>query len=245
MGIRKHFEFNGKSSLDYGLYITGSSTYNFTSKSIEKMSVPGRNGDLLVSNDRYENQTYTLTVGFFDTSNFHEKARNIRNWLMSADGYCRLEDDYHPDEYRMAVYTGGADISVTDLVHGEFELSFDCKPQHFLKSGEIKQTFTTTGDIKGSENQIYLAEPLVRIYGTGTLTIGLGTITVLKAGTSYIDIDCAECYAYEDYNNRNENISVSFNSQEHAFPKIGAESKHIAFPSTITKVEVTPRWWLL
>ena len=48
MEVRKQFLFDGKSSLDFGCYITGSDTFNSASKTQSKISVPGRNGDVIV-----------------------------------------------------------------------------------------------------------------------------------------------------------------------------------------------------
>lgn len=38
-------------------------------------------------------------------------ASKIVQWLMSGRGYCRLEDSYEPDCYRMASYAGPFDAA--------------------------------------------------------------------------------------------------------------------------------------
>lgn len=247
MAVRKKFWFNNKCSTDFDMYLTGAGTFGTVAKTVNKYSVPGRNGALIVSDDHFENQSYQITAGFFGDNEyeFERKCSKIRNWLLLSNGYCRLEDDYHPDEYRMAAYIGGDDISVTNLLHGEIVLNFDCQPQHFLKAGEEKIVFTNSGSLDFGNDLACNAKPLVRIYGTGQLVIGDGIIEVLKAGSSYIDVDCSSCQAYEQGEYRNENIKVSYKGEEHVFPEISPLKTTVSFPSTITKVEIIPRWWTL
>ena len=65
---------------------------------------------------------------------------------MSLNGYTRLTDSYHPDEFRYAVYTGPFEPKVQKKNDaGSFTISFTCKPQRYLLSGETETTIGQGG----------------------------------------------------------------------------------------------------
>ena len=136
--IYKSLIFDGEDSRDYGVYITGQAVYNAPERDVEMISIPGRNGSFALDKGRFQNIEVTYPAGIFaDTeADFAQAISDFRNFLCSRNGYVRLTDDYNPNEYRMAVYKSGFDVSPAQLKAGEFQLVFDCKPQRFLTSGE-------------------------------------------------------------------------------------------------------------
>ena len=68
---------------------------------LERTAIPGRNGDLLLSNRRYGNVSLTYHIGIQRA--FPEKYGAFMNFLLREPGYHRLEDSYHPEHYRVAV----------------------------------------------------------------------------------------------------------------------------------------------
>lgn len=245
MAVRKQFVFDGKSSIDLGCYTTGTSTYNSSSVSQSKTSVPGRNGDLILLNDRFENDSYEVKIGILGLGEnaFHLKARELRSFLLSRKGYCRYEDDYHPDEYRMAQFVGPITFDENLLIAGEATLTFDCKPQHFLKCGEETITFVKNGMV---ENPTYFeSRPLIRVYGSGTLNVANGIFTVKPHNHDYVDIDCETWSAFNDVENLNGYVTVSNNGKQHVFPGLNPGENVIELGSGITKVELTPRWFMM
>lgn len=155
--IYRGLTFDGVNSLDYGIYITGDGVYNAPTRDVEMITIAGRNGEYALDNGRFNNISVTYKAGSFASTQteFAEKISDFRNAILSKVGYKRLEDDYHPNEYRMAVYMNGLEV---DPVHyseaGEFELTFDCKPQRFLKSGEVKQTVGEWGETETASGSI-------------------------------------------------------------------------------------------
>ena len=162
--IFKTLEFDGVSSRTYGIYITGDAVYDAPARDVEMVTIPGRNGSFAQDNGRFENITVTYPAGIYaDTEeDYAEAVSEFRNFLCSRRGYCRLEDDYNPDEYRMAIYKSGLDVDTKQLKAGQFSLEFECKPQRFLKSGEEVVTIddswrdveTETGDIVEVSNPV-------------------------------------------------------------------------------------------
>ena len=130
-----YFIYDGKKSSDFGVYISGSGTYGGPERDMEAVSIPGKNGDLLLDNGRWKNKT--LSYPAFIPKTFSRDIEPFRAWLLSSPGYKRLEDSYHPDEFRKACYRSGLDPKTGVMnFSGEFELAFDVMPPRYLKSGE-------------------------------------------------------------------------------------------------------------
>ena len=236
--MRNYFVLNDKNSKDYGVYISGGGTFNAPQRSREKFNIPGRNGTLTKDNGYYENISIEYPAFIYD--NFDVNIAAFRNMLLSAKGYARLEDSYHPDEYRLAMYDGNFEADVVDnLRAGQFTLTFDCYPQRFLKEGEKGVEFTAAGALNNWTDQTAL--PLIRAYGDGTLTIN-GVSIAIAGSDGYTDIDCELMEAYKDTLATNKNNTITLTNG--AFPQLDPGSNNISFTS-ITKLIITPRWWIL
>lgn len=230
-----YFIFNGQSSLDYGVYISGSGTFNGAERDVESVGVPGRNGDLIIDNGRFKNAP--LVYPAFIPNGLSEKVAGLRSMLSSATGYQRIEDTYHPEEYRLGYYAGGLEVSTSTLnIGGNFDVSFICKPQRFLKAGEQKITLTQSGSILNPT--LFPAKPLLRVYGTGTVQIGDLTITINLANV-YTDIDCEIMEAYKGATNCNANVSLP------DAVYISAGTNAITLGGSVTQVDFIPRWWII
>ena len=233
--MRNYFLFDNEDSRDYGVYISGSGTYDAPEREYQTLPVPGRNGDLLSHDKRLSN--ITVTYPAFICTNFRENMAAFRSLLLSRTGYKRLEDTYHPEEFRRAFYRGDLRAEVRSFNDAaQFELSFECDPRRFLKLGESKREFTAAGAIINPTE--FSSKPLIRVYGYGTLGIGFDIITIAQ-GNPYTDIDCEimDCY----YGTTNANSLVTFSSNN--FPELAPGSTGISLAGNITKIEITPRWW--
>ena len=176
--IFRGLTFGGASSKDYGIYITGTGVYNAPERDVEMVTIPGRNGDLVLDNGRFSNIEVTYHCGVFGDSqaNFAEAVSEFRNLLCSRQGYMRLTDDYNLNEYRMAVYKNGLDATADAVRAGEFDITFDCKPQRYLTSGETTITVTSGDEI--TNPTLFPASPMLMLDGIGDVNIGDYTITV-------------------------------------------------------------------
>ena len=237
--MRNYLTFDGVDCRNYGVYISGQGTFSAPARAYEMREVPGRNGAVIGYDTHLQNTE--LIYQAFVYSNFKESIRGFRNFLLSRVGYKRLIDTYHPDEYRMACYTGPFEPDVlSDNKAGQFELMFSCKPQRFLLSGENVITLTASGSIYNPT--LFDSQPLLRVYGHGTIDFGssIGLISVDETIYPYIDIDCALMEAFYGSTNCNEFVGISDND----FPVFPPGTINVAL-SGITKLEITPRWWQL
>ena len=168
----KSLTFDNKTSREFGVYITGEAVYNAPEREVEMISIPGRNGAFALDKGRFENVTVTYPAGIFadNETDFAAAISDFRNYLCSRKGYCRLTDEYNPNEYRMAVYKSGLEVDPAQLRAGEFEITFDCKPQRWLTSGETKQTIANSGDTITNPT-LFESRPLLEVEGYGVISI--------------------------------------------------------------------------
>lgn len=232
--------FNGRRSDEFGLHISGDGTYSAPQRQTEIITVPGRNGGLIIDNGTFENVSVT-----YSTTIVRDLAKNtaaLREWLLSTAGYCRLEDTYHSDMFRLARYSGGVDFAdFTQLLRAaSVKLTFDCKPQRFLKSGEIPV-----------DNPSFLhnptafpAKPFVRFKmsaESGSVTVGDCTITL--TGMTVGDIVAFDA----------EIGDVVLQSSGAVVANATASGEMALLPSKTTEVAATgiealkiaPRWWTI
>lgn len=238
MGLKdNYFLFNGFSSRDANLYVTGYGIYSMPVRDISKYTIDGKDGDLIVDNGRYKNnEIYYKCLIVGDLADRYQKIKDI---ITSTHGYARLEDSFNPEFYRMAYCNGGLEPKIKgDYEGASFKLTFDCKPQLYYKSGEHAIIFEDYGKLHNPTTCI--ATPLVRVYGVGTVSIGNDTIEILE-NDNYIDIDCDLKDAY--CGNVNCNPKIKLLSGE--FFKLITGENGVSLGSGITKVEITPRFYTI
>ena len=230
----KHYLIYGERSIsDFETYISGAGTFDAPERDISIVSIPGRNGDLTLDNGRYKN--IKVIYPAFIARDFSNNVEALRNYLLSLSGYNRLEDTYHPDEYRMARYSGGFESGSTKGMRaGSFELRFDCMPQRFLKDGEKSITLNSQGTIFNPTGME--ARPLLYVTGRGTVTIGSVRMTI-GASPMYID-----CELQEAYNAQGTSMNANLTLNDGVFPSFKEGETMITPSGSIT---ITPRWWRL
>lgn len=225
--------FNGKSSADFGVWISGGGTFNAPTRDADIETIPGRNGALIFDNGRYNN--ITVKYPAFISRRFQPRIDAFRAFMASAVGYCRLEDTYHPDEFRLASFRNGVDVSTAVRnMGGTFDLEFDCKPQRWLKSGEKFTAYASGAKIANRTD--FDALPIIRASGNGTITLNGTTITI-SGNSGLIFIDCDLQDAYNGTTNKNRFITPNF-------PKLSPGDNTLTY-SGVTGVQIMPRWWTL
>lgn len=140
-----------------GAVLLGRGTYGAPERDVEQIHVPGRDGDLLLDNGGYKNIqiTYPCSIREYNPT----VSQWLRSVLYGAPGYHRLEDSYHPDEFRLAEYRGpfepevyserGNDAANVDLV-------FNCHPQRYLEKGAEKQQFVCGPLVDGAQRFVII-----------------------------------------------------------------------------------------
>lgn len=233
--MNRHLVFDGKDLTDFECYAGGDGTFPIAERDIDKVEVAGRNGDLHIDHDRYKN--VNIPYECYIIKDFFRNFDNLKTFMLSKISYKRLEDDFHPEYFRMARIKPDFKPKISGLTEmGTFTLTFDCKPQKFLKSGEKPITIESSLTIKNPT--YYPANPILTIYGTGSILIGDQEITISKNETSItIDTDIMEAYS----GSTNMNAYVELPDDKVVLPS-GNVSIGL---NGITKVEIIPRWWTI
>ena len=243
--MRHEFIYNGMNSRDYGLTVSGEGIWTRPQPDITRIAVPGRNGDLIQLGNRYQNLDITYHCGIVKNLRTNFDAFNAA--LLASPGYHRLEDSYHPEYYRMAVFESALDPDVKQRgIVGEVDIEFNCKPQLFLKTGEIKQTMTVDSVIYNPTP--YTASPSIRFSFSsggegGSITINGRTISVQAPHTvDDIVIDCAkqDIYLLDTRQNLNNLFVLSDGEFFELYP--GRNSVYFTGMSA-NVIYVTPNWW--
>ena len=235
------FIFDGHSSKDYGLEISGADTYSLPGRNYTFTHIPGRSGDLLDDDGDFNNVKIVYHCTAIDR--LSPALDELAALLMTQRTYAELEDTYHPDVFRYGVCTSGIDVEAlrpqggAPYLAGNFDIEFTCKPQKYLKSGQNVIKLTADGTVYNPT--AFAAKPLLKVYGNGVLGIGSETITIANV-SNYIFIDCDMQDAYKGTVNCNDRITLSSDD----FPTLPAGESGITL-SGLTRVEITPRWWKL
>jgi phage-related protein len=158
----------GISSLDYGIYVLDSNDEDSTTRDYESVQVDGRSGDLHFDNGRWANVDRTYKCVCME--NARQNIPAFVAAIMSSPGYKRLEDTLHYDYYKIGVLKGEVVPKFSRMKDAaRFDLTFDCKPQKYLKIGERQITLSGTNTIM---NPLILTRRLY-LKSQGTVRLGL------------------------------------------------------------------------
>lgn len=224
--------FNNTDLSTFNVFVDGSQMFDTPEKDVTFFPIPGKNGDLSISNDRFSN--IDISINCFIRENFIENYNNLMNFLYSQEGYKRLEYSAEDEIFRMGAFVKGIqpDTGVF-LKYGTFTLVFNCKPQKWLKTGEIDRRVTSTRVLNNPT--LFDSKPLLVVTGTGTINVNDSEL-VLAQNTSQVYIDCELEDAYEGTINRNNDLTIT-----NGFPRMKPGNNTITV--TGCTVDVFGRWW--
>lgn len=253
--------FNGISTVDAGVVIQTPPVYEFPTKRYDVIQIQGKNGDIIVDKNSFNNvnREYNLASVIKQNDSFISNVRVLVDWLSSVSGYARLEDSYEPDYFRLAMYRSGGQLPNFYDKATAMIVKFECKPQRFLKTGEIQEEFKRSTHAEASFHKIenptgYLALPEITIYdGIASIEIRSGEDVNNPDKTSIIEItdntilekividsDIQDVYTETAFINNKSKITNSF-------PKLypGTNWIKITYLSNNSRVLLKPRWWVL
>ena len=235
--LNETFYLDGIDAASAGIYLQKSIVFSGAVPNVESKTIPGRNGDLIFETGSYKNRSGSASC-FCLQKDVEGAISSAGRFLMGKNGYRRLETSDDPDHYWMARVGNSPQIAMRLRALAPFDISFDCKPQRFVKSGENTIVFTANGTLYNQYGQIAL--PLIALYGQGAGTLTMGSCVVeVEELDEVLFLDSDTQNAYNDNGNQNMSINAP------TFPTLPDGETQIAFSGGIERVEIVPRWWEL
>lgn len=221
--------WNGTSSDSIGVIVERYPNRFIPTRRFIEQAVAGRNGSVLLVDESFPNvmQDYEVYLSA-ETDTLPVVARRCAEWLCSPKGYASLTDSYDSSVTREAYLVDGFDVENALNKFGRCTITFSCKPQKFLLTGQTSTTSLTLTNPTPFE-----ARPLIEVNGSGTIDINGIEIEVLDTVSDFV-IDC-------------ETMNATDNSKIFCldFPVLTAGTSTVTHDNTITSIEITPRWWTL
>lgn len=237
--------FRGEDSRDYGILIGKNNFSARAERDVESVSVPGRDGDVIIDNGKFKNVQISCELSLFseensifsNSDNFYYSWDEAAEWLKSDGNYYRLHSSYDTEHYRLACLSQG--IEADNSQHwsvGKTKVSFNCKPYRYRFDGDTIHEITELNSILINPEK-YDSLPYIKITGSGTivLIIGLNSFTFNNV-SGYIECDSENMTVYKGTTNLSNQFVGSY------FPKLKPGRNQIAWSGTVSKIEIKPRW---
>lgn len=233
-----------------GIFITPSYDGEF-------VSVPGRNGDVFYKNNRFENIELTFRVFTENMETYRSKLNALyqkqlyHTYPFKGENYFMLEVSELPGYFRYAQFVSATALNTRPFNEGgDFELTFNCKPQLFIKSSRLYTELSQNGRITNDSG--FTSKPRISLKGTGTLNIHKGTSTqgdptymitvtqISQYDTVIVDSVIQDCYSASlATENWNQYVELS-----NGFPEFALGIYTFTWTG-FTKVEVAPNFWVI
>ena len=230
--MENYFTFDGVDSRTYNTYIATSNMFDAPEENVETISIPYKNTPVHISEGTFK--PFQGKAVCYIPADMQNKIDDLRNFLKSKFKSCRYTEALRPGEYRMARYKQAFEVDKSDRQTAVFALTFECSPQRFLVSGDTPVVISSNTTINNTNMP---SSPLIRAYGTGTLTIGDYTITINTVDT-YVDIDCETKQCFKGDVNCGGNVELT------EYPLLVSGENAVTLDG-LSRIEITPRWWRL
>ena len=138
-----------------GIYVDAAVSYNKPAKNVTNYRIPGRNGALIIDEGTFDNVLISYPV--YEKDTFPTEFDQLVNYLASLEGYQRIECSNDPGHFRLGRFVVPEAPTAKRLNRdGFYTLTFDCKPQRFLTSGEAETEIDNAAVVIASDNAPYL-----------------------------------------------------------------------------------------
>ena len=283
----EYLVINGRDSRDFGVYLIDGNIFDYAIREYESYQVPGRNGNVTIDKRRWKNIPVTFKCAAY--GNAREKLDMWRAFLLSGmnvireiehastetgtlipgyHGSYKIETSIEPDIFRIGIISSVSSPELSLQGGGGFvEVTFDCQPQKYLKSG-LEPMDITAGVSKLYNPTHYDARPLLKVKAAqvgGKIIfrdywIDLAnndqiwnkpplTITINSTTAFYIDCEARDA-SIERINHNNDVVLSSWEGVTLDFPAIAGsaaipnvKSYTTISTSDMTSVVMYPKWW--
>lgn len=199
-------------------------------KKIEKISVPGRDGDLIKA-DGYEDVPLPIDFNILEDRNIKADVRKIKGWFMDKS-ILSFSDD--PNYFRKIKNVEIGNIENEVEFYGAFTADFLLDPFEYQRT--TSKIFTSS-PVTLNNPGTYFSKPLIKLYGTGTVVLTVNGVGItLKNLTDEIIMDSDLGEAYKGLTTNMNNNMVG------SFPLLKKGNNTISWSGNVTKIEIDERW---
>lgn len=243
----EYIEFNGVNSLDLNIGITSrKGILGSAERDVSILSVPGRDGDLVVDNGRYKNvqiefESYILpdSPQFKDEYELFQLCQKVKEWLTKEVKYCKIKSSRQHGYYRLARLSNKLDIADVYFQIGSCKLTFDCYPYMYSEAGDTEVIVAKNQEIQLYNLESLESKPMIKLIGNGNATITLnGKVYNVNSIANQIYVDSEREIVYSDK-------GIEYGKLEaDSFPvlRVGSNTLKIEYTDGITEAIIIPRW---
>lgn len=229
--MQDYFIWNGTDCQDYGIHVTEQPPITIPAERSTQTNVPGRPGSLtqLEGEDVYDDLLLTATCFISDPAQIPA----IAAWLKGAGTvtFANRTGGYY--KARIANHIPFEKV-LRGNPHCTFAVNFRCFP-FWYQEDAANITVNTSGTIVTNPGSVY-AEPILTMYGSGDITLMVGTTIVeLEDISGSIVLDCALKEAYQSTTLMNDRMTGDF-------PVLKPGANAVSWSGTVTRVVIQPNW---
>ena len=229
--MQDYFLWNGVDCRTYGIHVTEQPPITIPLERSTQTNVPGRPGSLtqLEGDDVYDDMILTAICFISDPAQIPAiaawlKGKGTVTFANRTGGYynARIANQIPFEK----VLRGNP--------HCSFAVNFRCYP-FWYQENVSDVTITTSGDTITNPGSVY-SEPLITVYGSGNITLMVGTTIVeLTNVSSSIVLDCALKEAYKGTTLMNDHMSGDF-------PVLKPGLNAVSWSGNVTRIVIKPNW---
>ncbi len=223
-------DFKGEKASDYGIKVAYRPNIPAPEKNFEIITIPGRDGSLIVSDNTYSDIQIEPEMNFIiSPESWGVKFRQIKQWLQGS-GKLKFSDDASVFYKCKNVNIGVVERRIKES--GEFTPVFLCDPFTYIESGTLEYN---AQDLK--LNPYDISKPVYKITGEGvcTLTVNGNEMTANVGQNLTIDTDLMIAYR-EDGILQNTAVTGEY---ENMYLKAGENEINI---SNGFELKIIPNW---
>lgn len=200
-------DFNGKNCLEFGILPVRRPSIPAPERNVTEITVPGRDGVLVESDESYKPVTISVEFNFMDLpERVNERYRKFKKWILASGnpGILKFSDD--GSAFYRVLYTKISAAERTSKRIGTFTADFICDPYTYMVAG--LRRITRYAEIY---NDYSVSHPDYIITGEGvcTLTVNGKTMTADVGQNLTINTDLMLAYR-EDGTLQNTDVTGNY-----------------------------------
>ena len=226
-----YFIWNGVDCRTKGIHVSELPPITIPLERSKQTNVPGRPGSLtqLEGDDVYDDMILTATCFIADPAQIPA----IAAWLKGKGTVTFANRTGGHYNARIANQIPFEKV-LRGNPHCTFAVNFRCYP-FWYQENVSDVTITTSGDTITNPGSVY-SEPLITVYGSGNITLMIGTTIVELTNVSNSTVlDCALKEAYKRTTLMNDHMSGDF-------PVLKPGLDAISWSGNVTRIVIKPNW---